>query len=340
MSLRCTTASASTPPWRLSADGAPNRVTVTAEELSFEWNGLTLAGTLHTPATASDAQPGVDPVPAVLMMQGSGPADRDSGGYFPPIRDNFNRRGIATFSFDKPGCGQSTGDWMHYALYGRADQADAALDVLRDHPAVNAEALGIFGHSQGGWLTQILAARRNDVAFAVSSSGPSITVNEQNLFGCEHTMRAAGHDQTEIDEALRFIGQVTEAAAAEQDYASVSEQLISPAQDRPWYGYLAIDDTAEWDFAKLLVSEDHDPCAELAKVSCPYLAVFGGLDVLVPAWSGAQESGHALCDAPSDDTTVVVFPGGDHRMQDDGVFVPGYLDLLGDWTAARADSSR
>lgn len=315
-------------------------MSTTAEELSFEWSGLTLAGTLHTPASAPGTQAGDGPFPTVLLMQGSGPADRDSGGYFPPIRDNFNRRGIATFSFDKPGCGRSTGQWMHYALYGRADQADAALDVLGNHPSVDAEALGIFGHSQGGWLTQILAARRDDLAFAVSSSGPSITVNEQNLFGCEHTMRAAGHDQTEIDEALRFIVQVTAAATEEQDFATVTNRLIAPAQQRPWYGYLAMDDAAEWEFAKLLASEDHHPCTELAKVSCPYLAVFGGLDVLVPAWSGAHESGEALRDAPSDDTTVVVFPGGDHRMQDDGFFVPGYLDLLGDWTVARANPSR
>lgn len=304
---------------------------VIAEDLSFLWDGLTLAGTLHTPSR--DAGDG--PFPTVLMMQGSGPADRDSGGYFPPIRDNFNRRGIATYSFDKPGCGQSTGQWMDYALYGRADQAEAAIEVLLTHPLVDPAAFGIWGHSQGGWLAQIITGRRQDLAFAVSSSGPSITVHEQNLFGFEHTLLAAGHGEADVEEALTFVEEVTEAARADDDFEAVSERLIKPAQDRPWYGYQTIESPEDWDFLKLLSSERHDPLVEMAKVSCPYLAVFGGLDVLVPAWSGAEETGEALRHAPSDDTTVVVFPGGDHRMQDGGDFVPGYLDLLGDWTAAR-----
>jgi hypothetical protein len=66
------------------------------EDLSFRWRNVELSGTLHLP----DSRP---PHPAVLMLPGSGPADRDCGGYFPPIRDVFLRRGVATYSFDKPG---------------------------------------------------------------------------------------------------------------------------------------------------------------------------------------------------------------------------------------------
>src|SRR4051812_31423527 len=88
--------------------------------------------------------------PAVLMLQGSGPADRDSGGYFPPIRDAFLARGIAVFSFDKPGIGSSTGDWRHYALMDRADQALAALALLREHHVIDGARVGVWGQSQGG----------------------------------------------------------------------------------------------------------------------------------------------------------------------------------------------
>ena len=57
-------------------------------EMSFQSQGVTPAGTLHLPGSSP-------PHPAVVMRQGSGPADRDSGGYFPPIRDAFPSRGIA-----------------------------------------------------------------------------------------------------------------------------------------------------------------------------------------------------------------------------------------------------
>lgn len=49
------------------------------------------------------------------MLQGSGPADRTSDGYFTPIQDALLARGIGTCAFDKPGCGESTGDWREYA---------------------------------------------------------------------------------------------------------------------------------------------------------------------------------------------------------------------------------
>jgi hypothetical protein len=88
----------------------------TQHDMALAWNGITLTGTLHL-------LPGLPPHPAILMLQGSGPADRDADGYFPPICNAFLTRGIAVLSFDKPGCGTSTGDWRDYALDGRADQA-------------------------------------------------------------------------------------------------------------------------------------------------------------------------------------------------------------------------
>ena len=66
-------------------------------EIDVGWRGEVLAGTLHLPSDELLA--------TMLMMQGSGPADRDADGYFDAIRGTFLRRGVATFSFDKPGCG-------------------------------------------------------------------------------------------------------------------------------------------------------------------------------------------------------------------------------------------
>ena len=67
------------------------------------------------------------------------------------------------------------------------------------------------------------------------------------------------------------------------------------------------------------------------------LAVYGGLDPLLPPWQGAEQSGRALAAAASTDVTVAVFPLGDHRLQDPDTeqFVDGYLNLLGDWTVKR-----
>jgi len=100
------------------------------QDIIFAWGDVRLAGTLHLPASPP-------PHPAVVMLQGSGPADRDSGGYFPPIRDAFLSRGIATFSFDKPGIGGSSGDWRQYDLADRTGQALTAIAAMRAHDAID-----------------------------------------------------------------------------------------------------------------------------------------------------------------------------------------------------------
>ena len=307
----------------------------TPQTIGFPWNEVGLAGSLHLPA-------GGGPHPGVLMLQGSGPSDRDSGGYFVPIREAFLARGIAVFSFDKPGCGASTGDWRDHGLADRADQAIAALEVLRAHSAVDADRVGIWGQSQGGWLVQLIASRPVALAFAIANSGPSIDLPAQNLYGCEHSMRADGQPEAAIDAALAFIRRIHDAAERDDDYETVAAEIVRPVENESWYdAYLTIDGPEDWYLLRRFVGEGYEPRAALGAVSCPFLAIYGALDVLLPAWRGAEDSGRALHEAPTGDATVVVVPDGDHRIQDpaSGEFVTGYLDLLADWAAARVDRS-
>lgn len=299
--------------------------------LSFGWAGLELAGSLHVPQSAG-------PSPAVLMAQGSGATDRDSGGYFEPIRAAFLERGIATFAFDKPGCGESSGDWRNYGLKGRAEQIVAGLEVVRNHSTIDGEQVGIWGHSQGGWLVQLLVGQRIHVAFAIASSAPTITVREQILYDCEQTLRDCGYDEIEIQEALALTRDIHRAADDGARFETVVSTLVEPVRDRSWYvDYPAITDANDWQHLRLLIGEPFEPVVALGRAECPFLAVYGELDRLLPARRGAEETDRALTEAGNPDATVVVFPLGDHRLQDleTGEFVDGYLDLLGEWTSRR-----
>lgn len=296
------------------------------EAVDFEWAGLRLAGTLHLPS--SDA-----PHSVVVMIQGSGPSDRTSHGYFPPIRDSFLSKGIGTFAFDKPGCGESSGDWRDHGLYARADQVLTALDRLQRHRSVKTESIGVWGQSQGGWLVQMLAARLPGLAFAIANSGPSIDLPSQDLYGCEHSMRAKGHSESDIDLALSFVAGIHEAARAGLPYDLVEARLLASARTQPWYVCMTIDDEVDWRLVTQFITEHYQPLDALRQIRCPFLAVYGGRDVLLPAWCSARESGEALEQAGNSDAAVVVFPEGDHRIQQEGAFASGYLDLLTDWAA-------
>jgi len=306
---------------------------MTEQTLVFDWNGLTLVGTLHLP----DGE-GFHPV--VVMIQGSGPSDRTGNGYFPPIRDAFLTHGIGTYAFDKPGCGESTGDWRDYALEARADQVVSAMNAVRHLPAVVEDLIGVWGQSQGGWLVQMLASRLDNLAFAIANSGPSINLPDQDLYNCEHSMRAAGSSEADIELALAFVTNVHRAARDGLPYETVDAELLAAARRQPWYGHMSIEDDADWRLICQFVTEGYEPLDALRRIRTPYLAIYGGRDVLLPPWQNAMETGEALQQAESPDATVAVFPEGNHRLQDmpSGRLVTGYLDLLAGWTASRIAS--
>lgn len=299
----------------------------TTEPLSFSWRDLSLVGTLHLPE-------GSGPHPAIVMLQGSGESDRDSYGYFPPIRDALLQHGIAVYSFDKPGIGESNGDWRGYALYDRADQGMAAIDAVRGVDEIDPQRVGVWGHSQGGWIVQILAADHPELPFAVASAGPGIDVTAQDLYGCEQMLRKAGLSDAEIERSLARFESVHDAAMRGDDFATI-QRMLQGAKDEQWYQYLPIEDAGSWQMMVAFTQEAYDPPATLARIRCPFLAVFGSLDPLLPARESAQICSEALDEAGNTSSAVAVFSGANHRLliDDTGEFVDGYLDMLGAWVA-------
>ncbi len=73
-------------------------------EITFTNGESQLAGVVVKPAASQ-------PCPAIILVHGSGPDDRDGQGAFVTLRQLFASHGYAVLSYDKPGGGQSTGDW-------------------------------------------------------------------------------------------------------------------------------------------------------------------------------------------------------------------------------------
>jgi predicted acyl esterase len=101
------------------------------EDVSFRSGTTTLAGTISLPA-------GAGPFPAVVLLSGSGPQNRDSEleGFrpFKLIAYHFVKRGIAVLRFDDRGVGGSTGNLAESTTEGPADDALAAVRTLPRPP--------------------------------------------------------------------------------------------------------------------------------------------------------------------------------------------------------------
>jgi pimeloyl-ACP methyl ester carboxylesterase len=142
-----------------------------SEEVRFAGAGVQLAGTLFLPK-------GAGPWPAVVLVHGSGPHTRDEDvmGHkiFQVLADHLARQGIAVLRYDKRGIGSSTGNYENATTLDFADDAQAAAAFLRTRPGIDSRHIGMVGHSEGGLIAPIVAAREPQLGFVVMMAGPGV----------------------------------------------------------------------------------------------------------------------------------------------------------------------
>jgi pimeloyl-ACP methyl ester carboxylesterase len=148
-------------------------------DVTFRSGDVVLAGSLWLPETRL--------VSGVVMVGGSGDADRDNDVLFPPIREHLLLNGIAVLSYDKRGVGRSTGSWRSSTLFDLADDAESALELLLAETRLG--SAGVFGHSQGGWVVSIVASRQPRVAWMITNSGPGVSPRRLALYEQSKTGR-------------------------------------------------------------------------------------------------------------------------------------------------------
>lgn len=313
-----------------SSPNGANEQWLSSRAVSFRNKGVVLAGTLVVPAT-----PG--PHPAVAMVHGSGPGDRDYFGYFTPIREHFVRHGIAVLCWDKPGVGESTGDWRQQSFRDRADEALAAAGFLHSHDDIKQHQVGLWGISQGGWIVPYAASLSSDIAFIIPVSAPGITPAEQDVYAVEHTMRADGCPEEQIEQAVAYVRSLLDAACVDDGFARFS-RIIRAAQDERWQKYYAVGEDL-WPFFHVNRQQPYDPIPVLEQVICPVLAIFGERDLLLPVEASVAAVERALAKAGNHDVTIRVFPHADHLIcttQPNG-YASGYLDAMTSWILQRRE---
>ena len=295
-------------------------VATSTRELSVRNGEVVLAGTLWLPTQDASA--------IVLMHPGSGPSDRDNDVFFPPIREHLLGEGIGVCSFDKRGVGGSTGNWREAGIEEQASDALAAVgSLLADLGA----PVGLFGHSQGGWVVVEAAGRSADVAFVVTSSGPGVTPGEQERFAARTRLERNGADEAEIANGVASFDAMLAMLREGVALAGVRGRLDALGLAIPRDFELA--DEADWELMRALV--DYDPRHALKRTEVPVLALFGAHDPIVPVEPSVAVFEEAV---RPDLLTVVVLPDADHRMQveDPPRLAEGYLGSLSTFVRAAA----
>jgi uncharacterized protein len=333
------------------------------EELKYknEPAGITLAGTLTVPQ-------GRGPFPAVILISGSGAQDRDETIFehkpFHVLADTLTRRGIAVLRVDDRGVGGSSGSVSKSTSDDFAGDVLAGIAVLKSRPDIDGRKVGLMGHSEGGIIAPIVAARSSDVAFIVMLAGTGFPGDEilvmqsrligkvmgasdkdldkqkdlqKRLFGIMRTETDPKKAQTAMREELKkLLSELTpEERKAAGDVDSFAENEIKKLES-PWFRFFL----------------SFDPRPTLEKVHCPVLALNGEKDLQVPPKEDLAEIAKALKKGGNTQVTTKELPGLNHLFQTcktgavseyteiEETIAPSALKVIGDWVGQVVGGSR
>ena len=332
------------------------------EEVVFSNKNVTLAGTLTLPQTSGRH-------PAVVLLHGSGPLNRDHEFFgmktFWIIADHLTRRGVAVLRYDSRGVGDSGGAPYQFTLSDVAEDALAAIRYLKTRKDINLAQIGLCGLSQGAIVAPLSASRSEDVAFIICLAGIGLPGEKAHIAQMTAIARANEASKQEIEGLVENMTRIISLIRKEANEAEirplitmmVKNQCVSMSQ-KSEKETKEDNDTADSHVDCVLswykspwfrFFIDYDPKPALEQVTCPALFLFGGLDTQVPADIDSTAIGDVLKRSGNNDYTLKTIPKANHGFQCaktgspseymslEKKFFPGFLDMMSDWVLERVD---
>jgi pimeloyl-ACP methyl ester carboxylesterase len=311
-----------------------------------------IAGTLTLPREAG-------PHPVVILINGSGQQDRDCTLFghkpFLLLADTLTRRGFAVLRSDDRGIGGTGGDPTVATTADFAEDVEAAIAFLQTRPEVDGKRITLVGHSEGGLIATMVAARHPAVANLVLLASSGLPGEEIILSQGKALMKAAGASQAESEASTKM----------QKDLFAIVKQEDDPAIRRAklsalLHALMAKEGRSEDPKAAEAVESQvqalssawyrhfltFDPRADLAKVKVPVLALNGDIDMQVTAKDNLEAIAKAVRSNGNPDVTTSAMPGLNHLFQTaktglpneygqlEETLAPAVLHTLADWLSA------
>ena len=289
--------------------------------------------------------------PAVVMMHGSGPEDRNEPSYR-IMANAIVRAGVAVLLYDKRGVGESGG------VFDRADyrsfiaDGSAAVRYLAAREDVDASRVGLHVNSESGWFAPEIAQSTGQVAWIFNRAGPPLPWMQTVIWEVRNELLAAGIAEADVrpllDVTLRRWRYYVAAAAdpaladgAERD--AINAELALLRETVPGADAELPAEVAPYDpdaYAALTAQIGYDQTPYLETIDVPMIYTFGELDVNVPT----AESVAYLEDLKrrtGKDIDIVVFEDVGHSFAGwtglfNGGYVPEFMTVLDRWYRDRA----
>lgn len=267
------------------------------ESVRIGANGFNLAATVTLPKDARG------PVPAVVLIGGAGPADRDGTVAGIPMMGHVARdlaaAGFAVVRYDKRGIGQSGGRAETASLADYAEDARAVVAYLRKdrRKEIDGRRIAVLGHSEGAWVAMRLAATEKDVAAlvlvgAASGTGGALVLEQQ-----QHLLAALQVSDAERQEKAQLQARINAAATGAGPWDGIPKELRAQAETAWFASYLSF-----------------DPARVMKDVRQPLLIVQGERDTQVAPRHAEALAALARARRRKVATDVVLVPGVNHLL--------------------------
>ena len=287
-------------------------------------DGVKLAGTLTLPRAAKSS-------PAVILITGSGAQDRDEtiAGHRPflILADYLTRRGIAVLRVDDRGIGGSSPGARGATSENFAGDVLAGVEYLKTRKEINPKQIGLIGHSEGGMIAPIAAARSKDVAFIVLLAGLGQTGEDALYSQTELLLKAQGISPEvtkQTNAALKNIFAILKSEPddklAEAKIREMIEKQKAAMNDKEKPAFAPIEANLKAQIPMYLSHWSRyfvafNPRPTLEKVKVPVLALNGELDLQVAPRENLSAIEAGLKAAGNKDVTIIVLPKLNHLFQ-------------------------
>jgi pimeloyl-ACP methyl ester carboxylesterase len=265
------------------------------ERISIPSNGFSLAGTLSKPASATGK------LPAALLVGASGPTDRDGLAFGIPILGEIAGAladaGFLVVRYDKRGIGQSGGRAESAGLADYAEDVRAAIKVLGRRKDVDVKRIAVIGHSEGGSVALIVAAKEKGIAAVAVLATPGMTGADIILAQQERMLNRSAMSSEDKQKKVDAQKRIHEAVITGKGL-----ELLAPDVRR------AVDNA---EYQSLLTA---DPVKLMSGVRQPLLIVQGDLDSQVEPSNADRLEALARQRKDARPVEVVKVPGVNHLL--------------------------
>lgn len=265
-------------------------------DVTIPANGFNIAATLTSPSA-----PGRLRHPALVLVGGSGPTDRDETVAGIPIFAELARAladaGYMVVRYDKRGVGQSGGRIESATIGDYADDAVAVVKWIASRRDVDRRHVAVAGHSEGGAVALLAAQREKKIAAVTLVAAPGSTGADLILEQQRHVLDRMGLPDDQKQQKIELQKRIQTAVVAGTGWENVPPELRKQA-DTPWFRSLLL----------------FDPAATLPKVKQPILIVQGDLDTQVPPAHADRLAQLARARKNTPPAEVVHIPGVNHLL--------------------------